>query len=235
MRIFAIWMFAITCVPCFGQTIVLDEITNPKWEVQVYFDFGIPIGQFGDNMSSVGTGVGAEGLYKVQGPVKVGLGLHSFRYDKNKITYDEQFDDEVVEIKELTATRTITLHAIFRFQPELNSIFSPYVQGGIGWHWFYTNTKIKDLDNDEMIDQFNELRDSELGLALHAGVQISPESLQALNIDVRVGYFKNGPVTYLSYNAELERPPGAYPIEFFEARESVVQFLGIQVGLMVRF
>ncbi len=218
-----------------GQTIYLDTISDPKWEVQVYFDFAIPIGEFGENLSNNGYGVGAEALYHVQEPVWIGIGMHSFRFDNNRITYEDQFGDDLVELREIAATRAMIVHAIFRFQPELNSIFSPYVQGGIGWHWFYTNTKIKDVENDEIIDQFNELRDSDLGIALHVGVQISPKSLQTLNIDVRFGYFKNSAVQYMRYDPDLNDSPGGYPIESFETKVSPVEFLGLHVGLMVRF
>ena len=235
MRLISICIFFISGIPCFGQSILLDTITDPHWEVQVYFDVGIPIGQFGENLSNNGYGVGGEGLYHINGPIWVGIGVHSYRFDNAKITYEEQFDDDVIELRELTATRTVALHAIFRFQPELNSIFSPYVQGGLGWHWFFTNTKIKDLENDDIVDQFNELRDSQLGLALHIGVQISPAALQALNLDVRFGHFKNGTVQYMRYDSDLNSSPGGYPIESFETEISAVEFIGMQVGLMVRF
>ena len=235
MRTAILALFLLPYLPVFGQMMNMEDPGDARWEAQVYFDMAVPLGDLADNMSTVGIGVGGEALYHVQGPAWVGLGMQSYRFDNRKITYLEQFDNENFEVDELTASRSIAAQVIARFQPELNSIFSPYIQGGIGWHWFYTNTKIKDIENDETIDQFSEYSDSDLGIAIQAGVQISPDAMQALSIDLRVGYFQNGQIEYMRYNPDIIVSQGAFPVESFEVVLSTVQFIGLQLGLAVRF
>ena len=120
MRFITICLFVVACFPVSGQNLYLDTIANPKWEVQVYFDLAIPIGEFGENLSTNGYGVGGEGLYHVQDPVWVGIGVHSFRFDNDRITYEDQFDDDIVELRELTETE---LHGFFHGSRKCHPIF----------------------------------------------------------------------------------------------------------------
>jgi opacity protein-like surface antigen len=121
------------------------------------------------------------------------------------------------------------LHGLMRFQPDVRFFLQPYLQGGAGMHWFYTNTKIKDTDYGQQVESINENRDAILGFALHAGFQYVPRSMPYIRFDARFGYFRNASVEYLRYNPNL--PGAVYPIEFFEPKVSAVDIFGIHLGV----
>lgn len=211
----------------------LDE--KPSWHLEGYFNVGIPIGEFGDNLEQNGFGGGASLLYNVQGPIWLGVAGYGSRYDNYGITYLEQGDNELFEIEELTATRLARVYAVFRFQPLEDAMISPYIEGGMGWHWIFTNTKLTDVEFDEQIDRFNELRDNRLGFGLSAGARISPKAYPAVGLDLRVGYVYNAQVEYMRYNPDIPLDPNAFPVEAFEIRESPIEIITIDIGVSFRF
>ncbi|MDX1409387.1 MAG: hypothetical protein R3330_14670 [Saprospiraceae bacterium] len=207
-----------------------------RWQGSFYLDIGVPLRQFDQNINDTGLGVGGELLYNVQyrRPVWAGIGVHSFAFDDYSVIYTEIFDGEFFEYRELTASRMFAAHAIFRFQPEVNFIIQPYIQGGFGMHWFFTNTKIEDRDIDEVVDRFSENRDAVFGYSLYAGLQVVPRRSPEIRADVRVGYLRNASVEYMRYNAELG-DVDSFPIDYFETRTSVVDILGLHAGVTFLF
>ncbi|MDX1478710.1 MAG: hypothetical protein R3301_13450 [Saprospiraceae bacterium] len=207
-----------------------------RWMGSVYVDFGIPLRQFERNINDNGLGFGGELLYNVQyqRPVWAGIGVHSFAFDDYSLIYTQVFDGEFFEYRELTASRMFAAHAIFRFQPDVDFIIQPYIQGGFGMHWFFTNTKIEDRAIDELVDQFGENRDSVLGYSLHFGLQYVPRGVPQFRIDLRVGYLRNASVEYMRYNPELG-DVDSFPIDYFETRTSAVDILGLHSGVSFMF
>ena len=125
-------------------------------------------------------------------------------------------------------------HVAVRFEPDLNGPFQPYVQGLIGAHWYYTNTTIKDLGVDEVVDRYKEQNDVVLGIGALAGVQFVPPNWRGFGIDFRLGYLSNGSVTYMRHTPPRGSSTG-YPIEYFEERSSPIQMFSIQMGAVYRF
>lgn len=198
----------------------------------LYLDVGIPTSTFSDNMRETGVGVGGEMLINLQkgGPVWAGIGVHSFAFDDFSITYFDQIDFDYIEIKELTASRLFVAAAVMRFQPPVDFVLRPYFQGAFGMHWFFTNTKIEDVEFDEVVSTIKENSDSELGFSLHAGVMVVTRKFPHIRGDVRFGFFRNASVEYMRYNANLPSPSG-FPIDYFEVKESPVEMLGVHVGV----
>lgn len=200
----------------------------------MYADLGVPLGQFDRNMGDNGWGLGGELLYRVQlnGPVWAGLGVHSFAFDNYSVRYIDMVD--FFEIEERTVSRLFTAGGVMRFQPEIDFPVRPYIQGTLGVHWFFTNTKFEDVAVDDVFDTINENRESVLGYGLHAGFQVIIKRVPEVCADARVGYFKNASVEYMRYNAGLSGP-GGFPIEYFERKETAVDLLGVHLGVSVFF
>ena len=95
-----------------AQTFSMDDMDVQDtivagFHMEGYFDWGIPIRDFGEGMYQNGVGGGFQLLYNVQGPIWLGLGMHTFRFDKFKISYYEYDGRDRYEIKEVTASRAM--------------------------------------------------------------------------------------------------------------------------------
>ena len=238
MNSFPRLILAILCITAVShgsaQVLTFDSVYSARFQVQGHLSMGIPIGEFGEQMDRNGLGGGAEALFRLQGPAWIGLGGSAHRYDYDRITYFEFFDDERYEVEELTATRTAAAHLLFRFQPAHGRVFTPYFQAAIGWHWYFTNTKLKDAEFEEVFDQWNEDFDSRFGYGLSAGAMLTWPAVPEMGIDIRVGYFGNAAVRYLAYDPDSATGISGYPIDSFVTRETVVDLINVQIGFFYR-
>jgi hypothetical protein len=203
-----------------------------RWIASGYMDWGIAGHLFAQNMEeNHGFGPGGEVLFNIQRrrPIWVGAGVHSFAFDDFRLTYMQEFDGILYTYEDHTVSRIFMAHGVIRFQPEVRFVLQPYIQGALGIHWFYTNTKVKDLDLAETVERINDNRAAVPGFTMHAGVQFVPRKLPDVRADLRVGYFRNASVEYLRYNPRTGG--GSFPIDYFEARTSPVDMIGINIGV----
>ena len=231
-------LFCLCTVALSAQQFSMDNTEDTiiiGFHMEAYFDHAIPIRDFGDDMYQNGVGVGFQMLYNVQGPIWLGLGLHTFRFDHFEVSYFDFDGGDRFEIEEITASRAVMGHLVARFQPIEGEIFTPYVQAGVGWHWYYTNTRLTDVEFDEEIDRFKDLDDSRLGYGIYAGVLITSRAMTNIGLDIRFGYLGNAAVEYMSSDPESRNYNGGFPIEYFEVNNSAVDMLNLNVGLTVRF
>jgi hypothetical protein len=208
------------------------EPSLSRWQASMDLDWGIAARQFANNMDRRhGFGFGGELLYNLQDrkPLWAGAGAHSFAFDEFSMVYSQEIDGEIFNYRDKTVSRIFMLHGVMRFQPEVRFFLQPYLQGAAGIHWFFTNTKTRDLDYDEQVERINENRDAIWGFSLQAGVQYVPRKLPDIRIDTRFGYYRNASVEYLWYNPGI--PGGNYTIDYFESGISPVDLFGIHIGL----
>lgn len=202
-----------------------------SWMLSGYVDWGIATRAFARNLDrNHGFGIGGDLLASLQSnsPVWVGAGVHSFAFDSDRITYSQEFGGILYNFSERTTSRVFMAHGLVRFQPPVRFILQPYLQGGAGVHWFFTNTKIRDTDAGENTERINENRKAVLGYMVQAGIQYVPPRLPELRAEIRAGYFRNASVEYMRYNPTLG---AGIPAENFERRISAVDMLGIHIGV----
>ncbi len=235
MRIVFLILTTLSFGQLYAQYGINGDKSKARWHMEGYFNVGIPISEFGDNMNQTGYGGGGTLMYNVQGPVWMGITAYGGRFDNYGISYLEQDGSEFFEIEELTATRMSRVYAVFRFEPLEEVVFSPYIEGGMGWHWIFTNTKLTDVEFDEQIDRFSELRDSRLGFGIGGGVQVVPKASPAVGLNLRIGYVYNAQVEYMRYNPDIPLQPNAFPVEAFEIRESPIDMVTVDIGISFRF
>lgn len=210
-----------------------NEQNVRRWLAGMHLDWGIAAQQFARNLSNDnGWGLGGELLINIQKerPLWGGLGVHSFAFDRYSLQYSQEIDGQFYNYQDRTVSRLFMLQGLVRFQPDLRFFVQPYIQGAAGINWFYTNTKIRDIDYDEQVDRVNENRDAIWGFALQGGVHVVHDDLPDLRWDLRFAYYRNASVEYLRYNRALS---GNFPIDSFEPKISPVDLLGIHIGLAV--
>ena len=213
------------------QQTVISEL--PRWMGHVSLGAVIPDGymtRYIDDASFAGY---FEIMYRAKQnqPIFFGLSMTRTTFQKESTEYVDFIDGVSVKIKEKTASRFNAASMNIRFQPELNWFLQPYVQGQIGWHYIYSNTKFRDLDADETFDTINESRSNKLGYGLQGGIQIIP-NFWYLRGDIRVSYIRNAAVDFL---AKDPRSFSSIPIENFVEQNAPISLIFIHAGISYLF
>lgn len=209
--------------------------SNPRFTFRGFGELAIPKAEFARNMDENGWGIGFDALYKIrkETPISIGIAMHTLSFDSKSLRYQDALDGVIYEYREVTASRLFALYGAIRFDPDIDFILKPYVQVNAGYHLFFTNTKIRDVDIDEVVDRIHEDHNSVPGYGLEAGIQFFPDK-SFWAIDLRVGYFGNSSVSYMVYNEELDDGQ-SFPIFSFEEKNSPVTLLSIQLGGTLKF
>ena len=226
---FFTWLSVTICLH--GQQEVITEL--PRWQIHGSVGAAIPDGFMRRFLDDTGPLLYVEGLYRIQNnkPFLLGVSTAMTTFQKNATEYVDQIDGAFITIKEKTATHFFNVGLNFRFQPEINWYLQPYLQGHIGMNQIFTNTKFRDVDAEEILDQINEELSTTIGYGAYAGIHIVP-NYWYLRGEIRVGYLRNKAVDYLSLKENLT---SEIPIENFEERNSPVSLILVHAGITYLF
>jgi hypothetical protein len=213
------------------QQSVITEL--PRWMGHVSLGAVIPDGymtRYIDNASFAGY---LEFMYRAKQnqPIFFGLSMARTTFQKESVEYLDFVDGVSIKIKEKTASRFNSVAMNIRFQPELNWFLQPYVQGQIGWHYVYSNTKFRDVDANETFDLINEAKSNVLGYGLQAGIQIIP-NFWYIRGDIRLSYLRNAAVDFL---AKDQNSFSSIPIENFIEQNAPISLIFIHAGVSYFF
>lgn len=210
----------------YGQENVITLL--PRWMVHGSVGVSVPQGYMTRYIDEPDFAVYLEGLYRIREnhPVLVGLSTFRTTFQQKTVKYEDWFDGSLIRIRERTASRFTNVGGNIRFQPEINWLLQPYLQGQVGWHYIYTNTKFRDRDENETIEILNEQRASRLGYGIQAGVQYVPNAWYG-RIDFRVSYFSNPAADFMALDSN---PVSDVPIEQFALRNAPISLLFFHLG-----
>jgi hypothetical protein len=173
--------------------------------MSVDFAMGFPQGEFADNVDGTGWGMNFDILYRLHGsPVLIGGDIGFLIYGKQ--SRDEPLSptipDLVVTVD--TTNNILPTHFLVRYDPlPITRRFRPYAEGVFGLNYLWTQTSIRDSDDD--ISSTN-LSDTVLSGGVGGGVLvrlaqagISDEN-PAFSIDLKLGarYLWGGNAEYLT-------------------------------------
>ncbi len=209
-----------------GQDHVITEL--PRWMVHASAGVVVPEGYMTRYIGDPSFAWHLEGLYRVKEnqPVFIGLSTTRTTFQKKVIRYEDLIDGFTVRIREKTASRFSSAALNVRFQPEINWVLQPYVQGQVGWHYVYTNTKFWDRDENEQIDIINEKNAHSIGYGIQAGIQIVPNFWYA-RADIRVSYLRNPAVDFFALDRDSFN---TVPIDQFEEQNAPFSLIFIHIG-----
>lgn len=215
------------------------DITTPRMEIGAGVEYAQPVSQFSQNVRR-GFGGGGHFLLGVD-PARV-LGL---RVDANFINYGNKSQYYALN----SAFRRINLEQqtsnnilLASIGPQISVPIGPvrpYVNGGIGVAYFYTQTSLKGSDpySNQQVDiaQTTNYSDNSLAYTGGAGLYISlPMIAQSASLDVGARYNAVGRTRYLT-KGDITNDPNDPNGIIITPRESDARFVTYHLGIAVRF
>lgn len=180
------------------------------------FIVGFPVGQFGDNITNPGVGIGGQIGYRVpNSPLILGLDLAYIIYGRE--SRRERFSLTIPDV----TVQVITENSIFdgnfflRLQPR-NGIVRPYIDGLFGFHYLFTRTKIRDVPEPHGDDVASSTNFDDFVFTYGGGVGIMVQvydgkknrtkynrSPRTVSIDLRLRYMDGALGDYLKHGAVI--------------------------------
>ena len=221
-------------------------LMNPGTVAAERFDLGIhanmlsPQGEFANAIDNKGWGISVEGFFKPGTfPLKIGLqaGYALYGISKRTEPFSSTIPDVRVDVK--TTNNIVTTHAVARLQHQFG-IFSPYVDGLVGFHYLFTETAVQDQDYDEPIASSTNIDDITLSYGFGGGLSTLlyafgdkgnyPEKIDML-LDFSLRYLFGGEAEYLT-KGDIRVDDGEV---VYSASRSKTDRLMVNVGLVFRF
>lgn len=215
-------------------------------EIQAALDFGIgiPQGDFRNQSDHLGGGANLMGGYRfANSPVMLGLefGFMNFGTDIR----DEALSDNIPDLRVEVENRYNLMHGDLLLRlitPP--STFRPYVDGLIGFNYFFTETVIRDRDDffgdDEKLSDTN-FDDTALSYGFGAGTQIrvwqrrrmltTSSEPSSVYLNIRGRYMFGREAKYLQKGSvHTDNGKVAYDVS-----QSTTDLLHIKLGVVVNF
>lgn len=177
---------------------------QPRLQMAVDFSVGFPQGEFADNVMNTGYGMDFQVCYRMgQSPVSIGGSLGFLTYGKE--TREEPFSDTVPDLLlTVDTTNNILLgDVLVRYQPGPSTrAVRPYIEGVIGFNYLWTQTSIRNSDDDISSTNYNDTALSVgpgggVFLRLHQGAFVGAEPAYSIDLNVGVRYLFGGEARYL--------------------------------------
>lgn len=222
---------------------IAPGLSAQDFQVALNFLVGQPQDEFQENVEDLGFGLGGMFAYRPgNGPLMIGADLEFVIYGSE--TRQEPFSltipDVTVEVE--TSNNILLLHALARLQGN-RGVFRPYLDGLIGMHYFFTETKVRDEDDfteEPIASSFNQ-EDVAFSYGAGGGVMLlvhqkkrqqgeGPKLTEVL-IDFRVRYSFGGEATYLK-KGSITRENGAVSIDPLRSRTDLLTY---QLGVVFTF
>lgn len=227
---------------CFG---LAGNVYSQELQAALDLGVGIPQGDFRDQSDHVGGGINLMGGYRfANSPVMLGLefGFMNFGTDTREEPLSTTIPDLTVEVE----NSYNLVHGDFLVRliaPP--STFRPYVDGLVGFNYFFTETVIRDRDDfdGEKLSDTN-YEDTALSYGFGAGTQIrlwqkkgpmisdmddvEPSSVY---LNVRARYMFGREAEYLQ-KGSIEIEDGEV---FYDVSQSKTDLLHIKIGVVVNF
>lgn len=226
-------------IPAFSGPLFAQEI-----HAELDLNIGAPQGEFNDNMERIGWGFGLMGGYKFEySPVMIGLdfGFMNFGSDVREEPLSSTIPDMRVDVRNNYNLLHGDLLLRFIGPP---SMFRPYVDGLIGFNYFFTETAVEERGSGrEEIMRDTNFDDFTFSYGAGAGMNLRIYQYSGFN-DERgtsspAAIYLNASVRYMiGRNAEYLRK-GSVQIEdgevFYEVRESSTNLLYFKLGVVFQF
>ena len=208
------------------------------------FLVGQPRGEFEDNVEDLGFGIG--GLFAFRpgnSPILLGMDVDFAIYgnETRRVPFSETIPDVTVEVQ--TSNNILLFHALARLQGNQGRL-RPYMDGLVGMHYLFTETKVRDEDSFDDNDIASSTNQQDVTFSYGAGGGIMIEvyenknldqeglsKLKRVFVDFRVRYSFGGQATYLK-EGSITRDGGSVSID---AIRSNTDLLTYHLGFAISF
>lgn len=210
------------------------------FQVAVNFLLGQPKDEFKENVEDFGFGIGGMFAFRPgNSPLLIGVDVEYMIYgsETRKVPFSLTIPDVTVEVE--TRNNILLTHALLRLQGN-SGIFRPYLDGLIGMHYFFTETKVSDEDDFGEEPIASSLNHQDVAFSYGAGGGImflvhqkreEGSKLMEVLIDFRVRYSFGGEATYLK-RGSITRENGTAIIDPLRSRTDLLTY---QLGVVFSF
>lgn len=201
-------MRKIVLVALFTGVFGLPAAVGQGFEFGVVVDGGYPQGGFKENVESNGIGIGGIIGYSVPySPVTMGfdLGFITYGNDSRKEIFNPNIPEVRIGVR--TTNNIFTGHFFTRIEPKAGA-FRPYVDGLVGLHYLWTESRVEDDNTFESIASTTNFDDAALSYGFGGGLKFKvAESVSERGdlvrwfIDLKARYLFGGEAEYLREGA----------------------------------
>jgi hypothetical protein len=214
--------------------LMLPSLALGQIGISGYFTIALPQGEFDETVENNGFGFTGQALFSVPGsPVSIGGSFGGVIYGRE--TREEPFSMTIPDVTVDVETNNYILlgHAVLRIQPPAGP-FRPYAEGVIGFHYLFTQTSIKNRDEDIASD--TNFDDGVLSYGGGGGIMFQvydggSAKRVSVYIDAGARYLKGGKAQYLK-EGSIRREDGRV---LYDVEESETDLLAIHIGATVQF
>lgn len=218
----------------------LVAFAQSPFQAGINFSLGLPQEEFKENVDNVGFGLsGHFGCQIPNTPVAVGasIGFLIYGMETRREPLSTTIPDIMVDVE--TTNNILTGHLLLRVQPPMQSaIFRPYLEGLFGFHYLWTETKIRDWEGDGAIGSTN-YDDAAMSYGGGGGVMIrvyegtkeNSDGTFSVNIDLGFRYLLGGEAEYLR-EGDIKRENG---VVTFSPSKSTTDLLVTKLGVTFTF
>ncbi|MEP7344592.1 MAG: hypothetical protein ABI877_04980, partial [Gemmatimonadaceae bacterium] len=181
-----------------------------RFEVGGSFNYGLPQGEFRDNVRQ---GFGVDGFFRWNFDRR---GVLSLRTDGGYLGYGRETKRVPLSgtiggriLVDLTTSNNIVHLGMGPQLTAPNGPFRPYVNGGIGFSYFFTESSVEGSNNNsEPFASTTNYDDFTLSLTSGGGILIPMGVRRDVSLDLGVQYQNNGQVSYLRKGSIVDLPNG---------------------------
>lgn len=234
-------LLAAYAVPMFAQG---GDFTIGQGSGGIHFLLTFPQGEFKETSDRVGYGLGLEGAYVFPGlPIAAGFAGTYATYGSRTFSVPFSLTAQLVNVDLTTSNNIATGHLLLRLQPQ-NGVFRPYFEGLLGFHVFWTESKLEDerFEDSEIAGSTN-LSDMAFSYGGGGGVQyllhrgetaIPGEGIEIL-LDLKVRFLYGGKAEYYDEASITFDTNGVPLLRREDALTSTTDMLQTMIGISVRF
>jgi hypothetical protein len=203
---------------------------------------GFPVGQFGDNVTNPGIGIGGHIGYRFPKSLAIlGLDVGYLIYgrERRRERFSTTIPDVTVDV--ITDNNILLTNLFLRLQPR-EGVFRPYIDGLIGFHYLFTETSIRDIPEpfgDEIASSIN-FDDVAFTYGGAAGFMIEvydgrekrtrySRGIRTASLDFRIRYLDGAHAEYLK-RGDVVRQDGQVRYNITSSETNLVTaFIGVAI------
>lgn len=213
----------------------VSRVSLPRFEIGGVLEYARPVGQFSQNVQR-GFGGGGHFILGLDPARVLGLRIDAdfVNYGKERQFFVVSSPFDRVELQEETSNNIFVATVGPQIMVPVGPV-RPYVNGGIGIAYFYTETSLKGTYDPTTFAQTTNFSDNSLAYTGSVGVYIPFEvQRQSAALDIGARYNAIGTTRYLTKGDIVDDPDNPNAL-IITPRESDARFLTYRVGLAVKF
>lgn len=221
---------------------IRDIYAQPRFQGGINFEMGFPQGDFESNVDNVGLGMGLDFTVSPKLlPIGIGGSFTFLNYGSD--TRREPFSTTIPDVTVKVETQNSILQGFLLLRLQPNSGFvRPYIEGLLGFNYLFTETKIKDEQDQEEIASSTNFDDFTSSYGAGGGIMIQvfdgtkrmPPGMgraPIVLIDLRVRYLQGGEAEYLK-EGSIIRDNGNL---LYDVSKSDTDLVTGHIGVVVEF